>query len=208
MELRLKPAPACFTWSEVQTGNTTAGFTNNITGFTLADNFVVPAGNRWDLTKLTVYAYSTGFAGATSPYPDIRVRIFNTNPSIGSPAPIFGDLTTNRFAASSTANMYRIFNAGPGTTRQLWKIEANIAANLTAGNYWIEWGVGNGLASNFSPASTVVGTTTQAGNNALQHTIAGNTWAAATDLGSLTPQDFPFILNYTTLNANSVPKIA
>ena len=129
-------APAGFTWSEVQ------------------DDFTIAAGS-WNLTKITFYAYSTGFAGPTSPYTDVRVAIYNTNPSVGNPAPIYGDLTTNRFLASSTASMYRIFNATPGTTRQIWKIEATVATVLNAGTYWIQWGVGNGGLSNFSPASTV-----------------------------------------------------
>lgn len=195
-------APAGFTWSEVQAGNTTAGFGNNITNFMLADDFTIAAGS-WNLTKITFYAYSTGFAGPTSPYNDVRVAIYNTNPSVGNPAPIYGDLTTNRFLASSSANMYRIFNATPGTTRQIWKIEATVATVLGAGTYWIQWGVGNGGLSNFSPASTVVGTTTQPGNNALQHTIAGNTWANAND--GTNPQDFPFIIDYTTGACTGTP---
>jgi len=195
-------APAGFTWSEVQAGNGTAGFGNNITNFTLADDFTIAAGS-WNLTKITFYAYSTGFAGGTSPYNDVRVAIYNTNPSVGNPAPIYGDLTTNRFLASSTASMYRIFNATPGTTRQIWKIEATVATVLNAGTYWIEWGVGNGGLSNFSPASTVVGTVTQPGNNALQHTIAGNTWANAND--GTNPQDFPFIIDYTTGACTGTP---
>lgn len=192
-------APAGFNWTEVQAGNANAGFAANITaGFSVADDFTIAAGT-WGLTKFTCYAYSTGYAGATSPFNDIRLQIFNTNPSVGNPAPIFGDLTTNRFTASSTASLYRIFNATPGTTRQVWKIEANISTSLTAGTYWVEWQVGTALASNFSPASTVVGTVTQPGNNAIQHTIAGNTWAPILDgPAAADPQDMPFQLDYTT----------
>lgn len=196
-------APVGFTWSEVQPGNGTAGYGNSVTnGFALADNFTVPNGQSWAITKFTCYAYSSGYAGATSPYTNIRVRIFNTNPSVGSPTPIYGDLTTNRFLASSTSNMYRIFNATPGTTRQIWKIEASIPTTLPAGSYWIEWQVENGLASNFSPAKTVVGVTGQAGDNALQHNVTANTWAAVVDA---VPQDFPFQLDYSLSCASTTP---
>ncbi|MBL7748503.1 MAG: hypothetical protein JNM19_13790, partial [Chitinophagaceae bacterium] len=197
-------APAGFTWSEVQAGNINAGFTANISGFTLADNFVISCGS-WNITKITFFAYSTGYAGATSPFNDVRVRIFNTDPSVGSPAPIFGDLTTNRFLASSDAGMYRIFTGTPGTTRRLWRIEATVPLNLTSGNYWVEWGVNNTtpLASNFTPASTVVGTVTQPGNNAKQHTIAGNTWANALD--GTNQQDFHFIIDYTAAACTGTP---
>ncbi len=73
-------APAGYTWSEVQAGNTVAGFAANITaGFTVADDFTVPAGG-WNLTTARFYAYSTGFAGSTSPFVDVRVQIFATDP--------------------------------------------------------------------------------------------------------------------------------
>lgn len=197
------PAPAGFTWSEVQAGNGSAGFTGNISGFTLADNFTISCGN-WGITKMTFFAYSTGYAGATSPFNDVRVQIFNTDPSVGSPTPIFGDLTTNRFLASSTASMYRIFNATPGTTRQIWKIEATVNVTLGPGTYWVEWGVNNTtpLASNFTPASTVVGTTTQPGNNAKQHTTGG-AWANVLD--GTNPQDFHFIIDYTDAACTGTP---
>ncbi len=189
-------APAGFTWSEVQTGNGTAGLGGNIAaGLGLADNFVVTAGQTWNVTKFTFYGYSTGYAGATSPFTDVRVRIFNTNPSVGNPAPIFGDLTTNRFLASSTASMYRIFNATAGTTRQIWKVEATINTVLAAGNYWVEFQLGSGALGNFTPPSTFAGTTTQAGNNALQHNVTANTWAAALD--GINPQDMQFQIDYT-----------
>ncbi len=196
-------APAGFTWSEVQTGNGSAGFTANISGFTLADNFTISCGN-WGITKMTFFAYSTGYAGATSPFNDVRVQIFNTDPSVGSPVPVFGDLATNRFLASSTASMYRIFTATPGTTRQLWKIEATVNVTLGPGSYWVEWGVNNTtpLGSNFTPASTVIGTTTQPGANGKQHTIGG-AWANVLD--GTNPQDFHFIVDYTDAACTGTP---
>ncbi|MEQ1553114.1 MAG: GEVED domain-containing protein, partial [Ferruginibacter sp.] len=200
-------APAGFTWSEVQLTNASAGLSASVqNGFSVADDFVVPVGQTWTLTKVTFYAYSTGYAGATSPFNDTRVRIFNTNPSVGAPVPVFGDLTTNRFSASTSAAMYRIFPtpANPsGTTRHIWKIEATVATVLTAGTYWIEWQHNPIVvaSSNFSPAVTVVGTTTQAGNNALQHTIAGNTWAAILDGTPAGPQAMPFDITYTASGA-------
>lgn len=189
-------APAGYTWSEVQVGNVNAGLSASIAGgYALADNFTINCGS-WNVTKFTFYAYSTGYAGATSPFTDARVQVFNTDPSVGAPAPIWGDLTTNRLSASSSASMYRIFNATPGTTREIWKIEVNVTGlNLTSGNYWVEWQVGTALASNFCPPSTVVGSTTQPGNNAKQHTLAGNTWAAALD--GTNAQDMPFRIDYT-----------
>lgn len=195
-------APAGFTWSEVQSPNTIAGYGNNITNFMLADDFTIPAGT-WAISKITFFAYGTGYTGTTSPYNDVRVAIYNTNPSVGNPAPIYGNLTTNVFLASSSASMYRIFNATPGTTRHIWRIEANVSVSLPAGTYWIQWGVGSTFASNFSPPSTVVGQPTQPGNNALQRDVAANTWTALTDAGG--PQDMPFIIDYATNPCTGTP---
>ncbi len=193
-------APAGYTWSEVQAGNVNAGFGANITAnISMADDFTVPAGVGWNISKLTFWAYSTGFAGATSPFTDVRVRIFNTDPSVGTPVPVYGDFTTNRFSASSDALMYRIFNATTGTTRKIWKVEANVATTLGPGHYWIEWALGNGGLSNFSPSRTVVGTVTQAGNNAKQHDIGAGTWVNLVD--GANAQDMPFQVDYTIVGA-------
>ena len=190
-------APTGFTWSEVQLGNTNAGFGANITaGLTVADNFVVPAGPSWAVSTAKFYAYSTGFAGSTSPFVDVRVQIFSTDPSVGSPTPVFGNLTTNRFASSTSAGMYRIFNATTGTTRRIWEITANIGTTLAPGTYWIEWQLGNGGISNFSPSVTVVGQVTQPGNNGKQHDLNSNTWTNLLD--GANAQDMPFKLDYTT----------
>ncbi|MEO6488588.1 MAG: GEVED domain-containing protein [Ferruginibacter sp.] len=198
-------APAGFTWSEVQLGNVNAGFGANIAAnLTIADDFTVPAGLPWTVTKVTFYAYSTGWAGTTSPFNDTRVQIYNTDPSVGTPAPIYGDLTTNRFASSTSANMYRIFNATPGTTRQIWKIEANVSTTLAPGTYWIEWQHGlTGATSNFSPASTVLGSATVAGYNAKQHDVAAGTWINLVD--GTNAMDMPFRIDYTTNLCTGTP---
>ena len=198
-------APAGFTWSELQLTNTTLGLSASIAaGFTVADDFTVPAGPSWTVSKATFFAYSTGYAGTTSPFSEVRVQIYNTDPSVGSPAPIWGDLTTNILASSSTASMYRTAAAG-ATNRQIWKIEANVATTLAPGTYWIEWQVGTSQTSNFSPPSTVVGTTTQAGNNAKQKTVSTGAWTSITDGGSGAAQDMPFIIDYATGACSGTP---
>ena len=193
-------APAGFTWSEMQAGANTIGFSANAAGgLSIADNFAIGCGT-WTVNKVTVFAYSTGFVGTVSPFNDIRIAIYNTNPNTNA-APIFGDRTTNRFLASTTASMYRVTPGASATTRQIWKIEAVIPALvLNPGNYWIEWSIG-GPASIFCPPSTVIGTTTQPGNNAQQRNNTG-AWTALVDAG---PQDMPFFLDYTATPCAGTP---
>ena len=202
-------APAGNTWSELQTGATILGFAaNQAAGFAVADNFTVPAGLPWNLTKITFYAYSTGAAGTVSPFNDIRVQLFNTNPSIGNPTPIFGNLTTNRFLSSSRANIYRIPPATPGTARDVWRIEATVNTTLAAGNYWVEWAPNTTTpgASNFSPPVTIVGAIGAPGANALQHSLTPNTWAPILD--GTTRQEMPFDISYTTTCTNAATPTA
>ena len=192
-------APTGTTWSQLQLNNNSAGAGANISaGFTLADDFTIPAGVTWAITKITFYAYSTGYTGTTSPFNDTRVQIFNTDPSTGNPTPVFGNLTTNRLAASSFADMFRV-GAVTDLSRRIWKIEATVNTTLPAGHYWIEWQHGTiaGVTSNFSPAKTVTGTATQPGNNAKQHDIGAAAWINLLDGGSQTPQDMPFQVDYT-----------
>lgn len=199
------PAPAGFNWSEVQLGNNSAGFSANLAtaaNFSLADDFTIPAGT-WTLSKITFFAYSTGFAGSVSPFNEVRVQIFNTDPSVGSPVPVFGDLTTNRLIASSTSSLYRVFNGASLTDRQIWKIEAAVATVLTAGTYWVEFQVGTALTSNFVPPSTVTGSVTQPGNNSKQHDIDANTWTSVLD--GTNAQDQHFIIDYATSVCTGTP---
>lgn len=193
-------APTGFNWSEVQNGNTSFGFGASIaSNLALVENFTVPSGQIWNLTNLLVFAYSTNYSGATSPFNDFRVRIYNTDPSLGTATPIFGDLTTNRFASSSSTNIYRIAYGTPGQTRLVWGIVGNLPTTLNPGQYWIEWQLGTvtGVTSNFCPPSTVAGTISQPGNNAWQHNVQTNVWTPVVDQGSSTRQDLPFVLNYT-----------
>lgn len=196
-------APAGTTWSEVPNPNENLGFGANISaGVTCADDFIVPGGVTWNVTKVTFYAYSTGYTGTTSPFNNTRVQIFNTDPSVGSPTPVFGNLTANVFSASTFADMYRIFTGTPGQTRKIWKIEATVNTSLPAGHYWMEWQHGTiaSVTSNFSPSKTVAGTATQAGNNAKQHEVGTTTWEDIVEVGG--PQDMPFQIDYT---ATGVP---
>lgn len=194
-------APAGTTWSELQPGGTVFGFgANTATGFSVADDFTISCGT-WTINKITVYGYSTGFAGTTSPFTDVRIAIYNTNPSVGNPTPIFGDRTTNRFLSSSFASMYRINTGASDQQRKIWAIDATIPSlTLTSGTYWIEWAMG-GPASNFAPPVTVVGSLTQPGNNAQQRSNTG-AWTALVDGG---PQAMPFVVTYTSTACTGTP---
>ena len=138
-------APVGYTWSELQLPNNTLGlgaiYNNALTSdLSIADEFVVPVGQTWDLTSVDFFGYQTGYTGTTIPIDALRVRIWNGDPSLLTSTVIFGNMTTNVLNASnsSEAFVYRT-SATTGITRKVWRFNANVALSLTSGTYWIEY---------------------------------------------------------------------
>lgn len=221
-------APAGYTWSEVQSdaGNTTESNTNAgisgyyinslATNFALADDFVVPAGETWNITSFDFYCYQTNYAGTGAPIDVLRIQIYNGDPSAGGTL-VTGDLTTNVYDASNSAEamMYRAFNTvtpspgtAPGTTRKIWRVRGNITASLQPGTYWVVYqSHATSDTAFFYPTETVVGARTQDGWNAKQLNVTTATWATIVDGGNPATapdvqQDFPFDINGTVLGVN------
>ncbi|WP_177205418.1 T9SS type A sorting domain-containing protein [Halpernia frigidisoli] len=195
-------APTGYTWSEVQAaaGNTTIGssaiYNNSLTSnFRLADDFVVPAGQKWTITSVEALGYQT--SSTTYPFDQINLRIWNGVPG-GAGAIVFGDTTTNLLNTANSVDykIYRIGNGTAATNRRIWKLSANVATSLNSGTFWVDFQAHpTNDASAFFPPVTIVGATGPSGANALQYN--GTSWVAFTDGGSLAPQAVPFLINYT-----------
>ncbi len=215
-------APAGTMWHEMQhtAGNTTQ--TNGLLGsshvsfgannFSLADDFTVPTGQTWAVTTLRVYSIDQVTTTTTSPYTNIRVRIYNGIPGAGG-AVVFGDMTTNRFASTAYTNKRAIFNSlvptpgPPAPDIPIFSIDANINSSFGPGTYWIEWQVVN-TANCFSPTSQTIGVRTLPGYNARQGNagvftalIDGGNPATAPDVAV----DLPFSLSYSTGPCSGTP---
>ncbi len=210
-------APSGFFWSEMQAegtvANTTIGYGmtyNNAltTNNKVADDFTVPPGQSWAISQLSVYAYQTGAAASPSPFDVLRVEIWNGDPSIMGSTVVFGDMTTNRLSSSVDSVTYRTINsitpspATPGTTRKIWKLNADVSGvTLTAGTYWLVWqlhATNDGGA--FAPPCNVVGVRGLPTWNGKQ--AIGTSWAGVVDAGNPAtppslPMDFPFEVKYT-----------
>lgn len=192
-------APAGYTWSEIQSGNNTLGFTGVITAtntFSLADDFTVPTGEKWTLTGADFFGYQTG--STAQPFDKCYVRIFDASPASAGNL-IYGDLTTNTMTSSDDSKIYRIGTSAIGTTRRVWQIKNTINKQLNPGTYWIsETAHATNGSPAFFPPVTIVGSMGPAGANAVQE--SNGAWAAAVDTGSLVPQEMAFILYYTVQN--------
>ncbi len=214
--------PTGFKWSELQNDNTTeanssGGITATKGTFSLADDFVVPVGQTWNISRFSFFAYQTGTTG--NPFDELFIKVYNGPPNAGGTL-IFGDFVTNRVSGVFDSKIYRIFNSSvpspgtaPGTTRLIWKLAADVSLNLSAGTYWVEWtikAINNGAI--FCPSSTAIGQRlpwSPPVANAIQQTISTSTWATIADAGNpATAPDvnveFPFEVEYTTTCPNTV----
>ena len=222
-------APSGYTWSECQSqaGNTTESNTSSgssayynaagTTSFKLADNFVVPTGETWNITSLDFYCYQTGYTGTVPPIDALRIEIYNGDPSLTTSTLVAGSATTNVYNASSSndALMYRLFNSSTpapgsavGTTRKIWKVKGNVTTSLTAGTYWVVYQVhATNDGAVFFPSITIPGVRGLSGWNAKQLAVTTNTWSDVIDTGNPAsapdfPQDFPFDIQYSVILSN------
>ena len=211
-------APAGTRWSEVSYdfGSTTA--TNTTIGFgcqrigaatsnRCADDFTVPPGDTFTVTKVIDYAYQTGYAGVPSPVVDANVQIWNGRPGDPGAVVVAGNPTSLPFT-SVEALAYRIANSGPpsntvpGLTRRIWENTLTLAAPavLTPGTYWVDFQIDTGATTgNFEPPVTITGYRTVPGWNGRQFISSSGVWQDLLDAGNPATepdvaQDMPFKL--------------
>ncbi len=180
--LRTGPRTGGGDYSEVQLGNTTAGSTVIDSLYRMGDDFTF-SGNNWQVNKITIFAYHTGATVADFNGGTMEIRAGSATGSV---------VGTGTFGSSVFTDIYRIFNGTPGDTRRVQQVTFNFNTQLTAGTYWITYGLTNSASSGFNPFLTKVGSLTTPGANAMQYTVSSGTWAAVVDTGSLQPQDLPF----------------
>jgi hypothetical protein len=210
-------APAGYNWSEAQhtTGNTSlsnvllgiACYYDAFSNYKSADDFIVPVGQTWNISKVSVYAFAG--SGTTNPFDVLRIQLWKGNPSVAGSVLVAGDLTTNVLSSSIDSMTYAIQNSAvpapgvtPATSIPIWKLTANITATLQPGNYWLVWQTHTSTGtSGFSPPVKIKGLRGLPGWNAIVYSSSITAWQAAFDTGipftpPTIPQDLPFEIVY------------
>ena len=155
---------------------------NTSANFALADDFIVPPGEKWIIDSVAFFDYQTG-STTTSTINNLRLQIRKgSTPGVGSI--VFGDFVTNRLTRSIFSGIYRTLPTSlTAVNRPIMKSIANIPAlTLSSGKYWIEHRMSGTLPSGpFCPLRTI-GTTHVSTGNGYQ---LNGTWALVIELDNV-----------------------
>lgn len=170
-----------------------------LSGFQLADDFTIPAGNSWEIDDITFYAYQPGTYSepTVSTITGLYLQIWDGSPNDPASSIVFGDLVTNRLIDTYWTNVYRVVDTTPNDAqRPIMAAVADVNASLLPGTYWLVWlGEGSLLSGPFSPSVTILGQATT--GNALQYSPSTSTWVPANDTPSNAQQGLPFVIEGT-----------
>ncbi|MBI5431980.1 MAG: hypothetical protein HZA52_04015 [Planctomycetes bacterium] len=177
--------------SIIESGWNTFGYGVQASGATdnrIADDFVVPAGQTWTLSKLHWLTYQTG-APTSGTITGINVRLWNTLPVTGG-TPVWSS-AANVLLTSTWTGVYRVLAIPGDNQRAIMDAVADLAAApvLGPGTYWVDVQLTGTLSSGPWAPPTVPHVAADNG----RQSISG-TWAPTADSLTLLPQDFPFAL--------------
>lgn len=173
-------------------------------GYRVAEDIIVPAGETWNIDSLVFHAYQTN-SGNISTITAVNVRIWNGTPG-GASTIVFGDSTSNILVTSDFAGTYRTGDftstACPPATcvaRPIMRNATYVGTTLTAGTYWVDWQTDGSATSgpwappvNLGAGNTTTGNAKQYINDPANANYTN--WVDLTDGGSLTPQGLPFLV--------------
>jgi hypothetical protein len=224
--------PSGYSWSEMQHNTTSTTQANSTSGlpayyyndgtisYSLADDFTIPAGQTWTISSFDFFCYEPIYGGSVPPINQLKIRLYNVNPSTPGATPILGNLTANVYDATNSDNafVYRIFHATipspqqPNFSRKVFRIRGNLSATLPAGQYWVEFQThATDNTEIFFPPVTVVGSRSVAGANSKVNVIASSSetlgWKNNMDTGipASAPDvalAIPFLINGSVLGVN------
>ena len=181
--------------SLMQSGFSTSGYScSAASGARLADEFVVPAGEVWTLSELHWFVFQTG-APTSGTISGIQVNLWNSAPTTGG-APLWSS-AANVLQSQVWSNCFRVVTLPGDSSRAIIDAVADLssAPPLGEGVWWIDVQVAGSLAS----GPFAVPTVPHAFTDNARFFSAGGGWVEVRDLASSAQQDFPFVLEGTSV---------
>jgi len=178
--------------SSLHDGQTSYGTGHAVSsGYRVADDLVIPAGETWMIDSLVFFAYQTG-SGNTSSITEVNVQIWSGDPSDVASTIVFGDNTTNRMITTEWTGIYRTGDFGSTTCdpatcvqRPIMRNATMIGVSLGAGTYWIDWQTnGSGTSGPWCPPVNLGLGNTITGN-AKQYDPTALVWNDLVDIGNV-----------------------
>lgn len=167
---------------------TTIGYGMQVTaGNAVADDFVVPIGQSWNVHSLSLYAYQTGATAFSFTSASWSLVTGSVNNAVV--------LASGVGAVSNEGRVgYRVLAATPGdTSRPIYQVGVDIPdLELGTGSYWLRWSLAGALASGPWQPPVADGRT----GNAAQ-AVAGAAFNPLLEAGSRLSVELPFALNGT-----------
>ncbi len=181
--------------SEENTGETTYGWgVQYSAGNIIADQFVIPTGETWNIESITVFGYQTG-SGTTSTITGVYLAIYDDPPDSGTL--VYGDGTVNLMTATAWTNCFRVGNGqSTNSDRPIMANTCDVTPfSLGEGEYWVTWQL-DGSAGSGPWANPITITGQGDTGDAIQYTTSGG-WAPIPMGGTGTSVGMPFILEGT-----------
>jgi hypothetical protein len=163
-------------------------------GARVADDFTIPLGQSWDISKIRFFLYQP-LTSPTTTFPGLTLQIWNGQPGQAGSSVIWGDTSRNVLMQNGFSGAYRYNDGSPNTVDPIMWFDASVNFALSAGTYWLDW---SATRSDTAPSDiyqlpiTINGQRTT--GNALYMPFIGQ-WGQAFDIGFdgiNAPQGFPF----------------
>jgi hypothetical protein len=198
--------PAGYDWSRVQyveLNMNTTGFGHQISlGYRIADDFVIPTGETWQLTSVTFQVYQS-WTSTFCTINDIRIWIYDDDPAVGNL--VWGDADTNRFESGVFSGIYRGSDKPDYVPLQLMQrpimaVRCAVDVELSEGTYWIAWSSGGTAPSGPWAVPIVIDGEAVTGNGRQE---VDGIWRDAQDSVVGTQQGFPLLIEGTKLGTGT-----
>ncbi len=157
-------------------------------GFRGSDDFIVPAGETWTVSAITVYLFSPNAASTRAPITTGTLALWNGFPDAAGSSIVAGDRTTARTPTQTITNMYFNFSTAdntstvPTTAFRNWAVSLPLpsAVTLNPGHYYFDFDyTGQPAAGSYSGFVSVMtsapagGTFDNGGGNSLTGFFSG-----------------------------------